>query len=138
MIEELTPRQVWEALMSNPEATLCDVRHHRPNGALSACRILARPASSRCWCSGRFFPNMQPNPKFMAALAQANVHPGNHVYFLCRSGGRSMASAQAAKAPPATSMSIISRMGLKGRWMLGGIAAASPAGNMKGLPWKQG
>jgi rhodanese-related sulfurtransferase len=97
MIEDLTPRQVWEALMSNPDAALCDVR---TNAEWSFVGVpdLSQTGKQPVLIQWQVFPTMQPNPKFIEALGQANVGPDHHVYFLCRSGARSMAAAQAAKA----------------------------------------
>jgi rhodanese-related sulfurtransferase len=41
---------------------------------------------------------MQVNGAFVEHLQQAGLTPENHIYFLCRSGARSMAAAQAAQA----------------------------------------
>ena len=41
---------------------------------------------------------MQVNAAFVDQLKQAGFTPDQHVYFLCRSGVRSLAAAQAAQA----------------------------------------
>jgi rhodanese-related sulfurtransferase len=136
MIEELSPRQVWEALMSNPDATLCDVR---TNAEWSFVGVpdLSQTGKQPVLIPWQVFPTMQSNPKFIEALTQANVHPGNHVYFLCRSGGRSMAAAQAAHAAGFKHVYNI-KDGFEGpldaRAHRGGIAGWKH----EGLPWKQG
>ena len=136
MIEELSPRQVWEALMSNPEASLCDVR---TNAEWSFVGVpdLSQTGHQPVLIQWQVFPSMQSNPKFMEALAQGNVHPDNHVYFLCRSGGRSMAAAQAAHAAGYKHVYNI-KDGFEGpldaRGHRGGIAGWKH----EGLPWKQG
>ena len=76
MIEDVSPRHVWEALISNPDAVLCDVRTNAE------------------W---NMFPSMQPNPRFIEELKAAHVGHESHIYFICRSGARSMAAAMAAK-----------------------------------------
>jgi len=136
MIEELSPRQVWEALMSDPEAALCDVR---TNAEWSFVGVpdLSQTGKQPVLIPWQIFPSMQSNPKFLEALAQANVRPGNHVYFLCRSGGRSMAAAQAAHAAGYKHVYNI-KGGFEGpvdaRSHRGGIAGWKH----EGLPWKQG
>ena len=136
MIEELTPRQVWEALMSDPEACLCDVR---TNAEWSFVGVpdLSQTGKQPLLIQWQVFPSMQPNPKFLDALANANAHPSNHVYFLCRSGGRSMAAAQAAHAAGYKHVYNV-KDGFEGpldaRGHRGGIAGWK----YEGLPWKQG
>jgi rhodanese-related sulfurtransferase len=80
---------------------------------------------------------MQPNPKFLEALAQANLGPDNHIYFLCRSGARSHAAAQAAKAAGYKHVYNV-KDGFEGppdaRYHRGAIAGWK----QEGLPWKQG
>ena len=95
MIEDLTPRQVWEALMSNPAAALCDVR---TNAEWSFVGIpdLTQTGKQPVLVQWQIFPTMQPNPKFVEALGHGNLQHSDHLYFICRSGSRSMAAAQAA------------------------------------------
>ncbi|OYY02843.1 MAG: sulfurtransferase [Acidocella sp. 35-58-6] len=136
MIEDLTPRQVWEALMSNPDAALCDVR---TNAEWSFVGVpdLSQTGKQPVLIQWQVYPTMQPNPKFMEALGQANLGHDHHIYFLCRSGARSMAAAQAAKAAGYKHVYNI-KDGFEGppdarnhRGMVGGW-------KHEGLPWKQG
>ena len=136
MIEDLTPRQVWEALMSNPDAALCDVR---TNAEWSFVGVpdLSQTGKQPVLIQWQVFPTMQPNPKFLEALGQANVGPDHHVYFLCRSGARSMAAAQAAKAAGYKHVYNI-KDGFEGP-----ADARNHRGNIagwkqEGLPWRQG
>jgi rhodanese-related sulfurtransferase len=80
---------------------------------------------------------MQPNQKFLEALAQANLHHTDPIYFICRSGTRSMAAAQAAKAAGYKHVFNI-KDGFEGppdaRGHRGGVAGWKA----DGLPWKQG
>jgi rhodanese-related sulfurtransferase len=97
MIEDVPPRQVWEALMSNPDAALCDVR---TNAEWSFVGVpdLSQTGKQPVLIQWQVFPTMQPNPKFIEALGQAKLSHDDHIYFICRSGSRSMAAAQAARA----------------------------------------
>jgi rhodanese-related sulfurtransferase len=91
MIEDLTPRQVWEALMSNPDAALCDVR---TNAEWSFVGVpdLSQTGKQPVLIQWQVFPTMQPNPKFLEAMQAANLQTTDHIYFLCRSGARSHAA----------------------------------------------
>jgi rhodanese-related sulfurtransferase len=136
MIEELTPRQVWEELMSNPDSALCDVRT-TAEWSFVGVPDLSQTGKQPALIQWQVFPTMQSNPKFLEALAQANVKPTDHVYFLCRSGARSMAAAQAAHAAGYKHVYNI-KDGFEGppdaRGHRGGIAGWKH----EGLPWKQG
>jgi rhodanese-related sulfurtransferase len=136
MIEDVAPRQVWEALMSNPDAALCDVR---TNAEWSFVGIpeLSQTGKQPILIQWQVFPTMQPNPKFLEALAQANLQHTDPIYFICRSGTRSMAAAQAAKAAGYKHVFNI-KDGFEGppdaRGHRGGVAGWKA----DGLPWKQG
>lgn len=136
MIEELSPRQVWEALMSNPDAALCDVRTSA-EWSFVGVPDLSQTGKQPVLIQWQVFPSMQPNPKFIEAMTQANLNPGCHVYFLCRSGGRSMSAAQAAHAAGFKHVYNV-KDGFEGpldaRAHRGGIAGWKH----EGLPWKQG
>jgi rhodanese-related sulfurtransferase len=136
MIEELTPRQVWEALMSNPEAVLCDVRT-TAEWSFVGVPDLSQTGKQPLLIQWQVFPSMQANPKFIESLAQAHVSPESHVYFLCRTGGRSMAAAKAAHEAGYKHVYNI-KDGFEGpldaRGHRGGIAGWK----QEGLPWKQG
>ncbi|MHB1305368.1 MAG: rhodanese-like domain-containing protein [Acidiphilium sp.] len=96
MVEDVAPKQVWEELMSNPDAMLCDVR------TVAEWSFVGMPDLSQTgkrvvpieWQS---YPTMQPNGEFVDQLKQAGVRPDQHVYFICRTGGRSLAAARAAR-----------------------------------------
>jgi rhodanese-related sulfurtransferase len=44
------------------------------------------------------YPMMQRNAQFEQHLQQAGFTPDHHIYFICRSGVRSLAAAEAARA----------------------------------------
>ena len=136
MIEDVAPRQVWEALMSNPAAVLCDVRTNA-EWQFVGLPDLTQTGKQPVLIQWQTYPTMQQNPNFMEALQAAHVQPGDHVYFICRSGGRSMAAAQLAKAAGYKHVYNV-RDGFEGppdarghRGMVGGWKA-------DGLPWRQG
>jgi rhodanese-related sulfurtransferase len=136
MIEDLAPRQVWEALMSNPDAALCDVR---TNAEWSFVGIpdLSQTGKQPVLIQWQVFPTMQPNPKFMDALANANLQHSDHIYFICRSGARSMASAQAAKAAGYKHVYNV-KDGFEGPPDARSHRGFVAGWKAEGLPWKQG
>ena len=94
---DLTPQQAWDLLTSDQSAVLVDVRtdaEWRYVGIPDSARIDGRAALVE-WVS---YPSGRPNPQFLKQLAEAGVGAGRPVVFLCRSGVRSIAAAQAATA----------------------------------------
>jgi rhodanese-related sulfurtransferase len=136
MIEDVAPRQVWEALMSNPDAALCDVRTTAEWNFVGLPE-LSQTGKQPLLIQWQVFPSMQPNPKFLEALSQANVQHSDPIYFLCRSGARSVAAAQAAKAAGYKHVFNI-KDGFEGPPDARGHRGAVAGWKNEGLPWKQG
>jgi rhodanese-related sulfurtransferase len=96
MVDNVSPQATWEALNSDPDARLVDVRTEAewrtvgiPDLAAAGKEIVLLP-----W---QFGPG-QLNPDFVAGLAEAGLAPAQPLYFICRSGARSAAAATAARA----------------------------------------
>jgi rhodanese-related sulfurtransferase len=136
MIEDVTPRQVWEALMSNPAATLCDVRTSA-EWSFVGLPDLTQTGKQPVLIQWQMFPTMQPNPKFIEALAQANLEPSDHLYFLCRSGTRSIVAAKAARAAGYKHVYNV-KDGFEGPQDARGHRGTVAGWKCEGLPWKQG
>ncbi len=97
MVQNVPPRKVWEALRSDPQAQLVDVRTE-PEWAFVGLPDLAAAAKQAVLIPWQVYPTMAPNDAFVDHLRQAGFTPDHHIYFLCRSGQRSLAAAQAAQA----------------------------------------
>jgi rhodanese-related sulfurtransferase len=95
-IQNVPPRQVWEALRSDPQAQLVDVRTE-PEWTFVGVPDLASVAKQAVLIPWQVYPTMQHNDAFVDHLRQAGFTPDHHIYFLCRSGQRSLAAAQAAQ-----------------------------------------
>jgi rhodanese-related sulfurtransferase len=97
MVENVAPRKTWEALQSDPQAQLVDVRTDAEWNFVGVPDLspVGKQAVLIPW---QVYPAMQVNGAFAEHLQKAGITPDNHVYFLCRSGARSMAAAQAAQA----------------------------------------
>lgn len=136
MIEDVAPRQVWEALMSNPDALLCDVR---TNAEWSFVGVpeLSQAGKQTLLIQWQLFPSMQPNPNFLAGLSAAHAGHEAHIYFICRSGARSMAAAQAAKAAGFKHVYNV-KDGFEGPLDPRGHRGLVAGWKADGLPWKQG
>ena len=117
MIEDVEADKVWEALIANPAAQLCDVRTDAEWNfvGLPDLQAIGREPVLIPW---QTYPSMQ------------------RIYFICRSGARSLAAAQAAAAAGFKSVYNVAE-GFEGppdpdghRGNLSGWKAA-------GLPWRQ-
>ncbi len=97
MVQNVAPKQVWEALTSNPKARLVDVRTDI-EWAQIGLPDLTEAGKQPALVSWQVAPTMQVNGNFLAEMRAAGVTEDDHIYFLCRSGARSTAAAQAAQA----------------------------------------
>jgi rhodanese-related sulfurtransferase len=97
MVENVPPGKTWAALQSNPNAQLVDVRTDAEWNFVGVPDLatLGKQAVLLAW---QVYPSMQRNTAFEAQLEQAGFTPEHHIYFLCRSGVRSLAAAEAAQA----------------------------------------
>ena len=97
MVENVPPRKTWEALQSDPQAQLVDVRTDAEWNFVGV-PDLAAAGKQAALIPWQVYPAMQVNGAFVEDLKKAGLTPEDHVYFICRTGGRSMAAAQAAEA----------------------------------------
>jgi len=84
----------------------------------------------------QLFPSMQVNADFTDQLRAAGLTPEHRLYFLCRSGGRSLAAAQAAQRagfPHAYNIAD----GFEGPVDGEGHRGAVAGWKADGLPWRQ-
>ena len=135
MVENISPQQVWAALREDPQAQLVDVRTDA-EWAYVGLADLSAAAKQPVLIPWQIFPQMEVNAGFVEQLKQAGFTPEHHIYFLCRSGVRSLAAAQAARAAGFGHVFNVAD-GVEGnaegegpRGKLGGWKAS-------GLPWRQ-
>ena len=96
MIENVSPAKAWEALRSNPQAQLVDVRTD-PEWAFVGLPDLAEAGKQAVLIPWQVYPAMAVNTDFVAQARSAGFTPEQHIFFLCRSGVRSVAAAQAMR-----------------------------------------
>jgi rhodanese-related sulfurtransferase len=97
MVENISPRQTWDALSSDTRARLVDVRTV-PEWDNIGIPDLAAVGKEPALVSWQTAPAMQVNQHFIEEMKQAGITEQDHIYFLCRSGARSLAAANAAQA----------------------------------------
>ncbi|MBV8093363.1 MAG: rhodanese-like domain-containing protein [Acetobacteraceae bacterium] len=97
MVENVPPRQVWEALTSDPQAQLVDVRTDAEWNYVGL-PDLSGAGKRPVLIPWQIYPTMQVNRSFIEQMQQAGLSPEHRIYFLCRSGVRSAAAAAMAKS----------------------------------------
>ena len=135
MVEDIPPRKAWEALRSRPQAQLVDVRTE-PEWVFVGLPDLAEAGKQAVLIPWQTYPTMARNDQFVDHLCQAGFTPEHHIYFLCRSGQRSHAAAQAAQAagfPHAYNIAD----GFEGAVDAHGHRGVAAGWKADGLPWRQ-
>ncbi len=95
---DLTPRQAWELLVKEPQAQLVDVRT-QPEWSFVGVPELATVGRKAILQSWQVYPQMTVDPDFAGKVkARLGGDTAAPVLFLCRSGARSRAAAQAMTA----------------------------------------
>lgn len=139
-IEDLSVQDVWDRLKADPAAVLVDVRT-RAEWTFVGLPDLSSLGKRVATVEWQTFPENSVDPAFTqrlkAALAGTGVDAGTHLYFICRSGGRSRMAAEAMAA-----------QGYKGCFNVadgfeGPLDAERHRGRIggwkaRGLPWTQG
>lgn len=127
---DLTPAQAAELLAGDPDAVLVDVRT-RAEWTYVGMPVGPRPVVAVEWLT---YPTGAANPAFLAELTAAGVPRDATVVFLCRSGVRSVAAADAAAAAGYTRAYNVLE-GFEGP--LDGEGHRTGGWRGTGLPWRQ-
>ncbi|OHU71961.1 sulfurtransferase [Mycobacteroides chelonae] len=131
---DITPKAAWALLKENPEAVLVDVRTSAEWKWVGVPDLaeLGRDVVYVEWVRS----NGERNEQFLDELAAAGVTPGERpVVFLCRSGNRSIGSAElATEAGIAPSYNVLDGFegNLDENGHRGGVGWRAI-----GLPWRQ-
>jgi len=97
-IGQTSPSDAWAALSGGRKTLLVDVRTV-PEWAFVGVPDLSSLGREAVVSEWLRYPDMTPNPRFLAALDAAVRDSGAEtVFFLCRSGARSQSAALAARA----------------------------------------
>ncbi|MDR3538064.1 MAG: rhodanese-like domain-containing protein [Acetobacteraceae bacterium] len=135
MVENVPPVKTWEALKADPQAQLVDVRTDVEWNFVGVPDLaaLAKQAVLIPW---QVYPTMQRNAGFEDQLKKVGFTPEHHIYFLCRSGVRSLAAAEAAQAAGFPNVYNIAD-GFEGPVDAEGHRGAVAGWKAEGLPWRQ-
>jgi rhodanese-related sulfurtransferase len=97
MVENVAPTQTWEALQADEHAQLVDVRTDVEWNFVGLPELSAA-GKQPILIPWQVYPTMQRNAGFEDNLRNAGLTAEHKIYFICRSGARSMAAAEAARA----------------------------------------
>jgi len=135
MVEQVSARQAWEALAADPAAELVDCRTDAEWQYVGIPDL--RPAGKQVvLISWQYFPSGNVNAAFVQELRDAGLDARHAIYFLCRSGVRSMAAALAARAEGFGQVFNIAD-GFEGPHDPQGHRGAVAGWKAAGLPWRQ-
>lgn len=135
MVENVTPTQAWEALAGDPDAHLVDVRTDAEWNFVGL-PDLSAAGKQPVLLPWQLYPAMQVNGGFVEQMRQAGVAPEHRVYFLCRSGARSMAAANAARAAGYAQVFNVAG-GFEGNPDADGHRGTVDGWKAERLPWRQ-
>lgn len=135
MVDNIPPTTTWNALREEPAARLVDVRTDA-EWAYVGLPELTEAAKQSALIPWQIFPAMTVNPDFLAQLTQAGLTPAHHIYFICRSGIRSLAAAQAAQAAGFPHVYNVAD-GFEGPPDAAGHRGQIAGWKADGLPWRQ-
>jgi rhodanese-related sulfurtransferase len=131
---ELSPKQAWERLVRSSSTRLVDVRtdaewkYVGEPDVTSAGQDLVK-------VSWHLSPDMRLNSDFLDQLRGA-VRPDDTLLFLCRSGGRSLAAAKAAKGAGMNESYSVAA-GFEGDLDENGHRGNKAGWKCQELPWRQ-
>lgn len=135
MIENVAPTQTWEAMRTNDKARLVDVRTDAEWNFVGV-PDLGAAGKQTVLIPWQEYPTMQRNGSFEDDLKQAGLTPDDHIYFICRSGARSMAAAEAARAAGFAHVFNVAD-GFEGPPDVQGHRGGTAGWKAEGLPWRQ-
>jgi rhodanese-related sulfurtransferase len=135
MVENVTPTAAWEAIRSDPNAHLVDVRCDA-EWVFVGVPDLMEAGKQPFLVPWQMFPAMQVNNGFVGAMQHAGVTPEHTLYFMCRSGQRSAAAATAMQAAGFEKVFNV-QDGFEGPPDSNGHRGTLAGWKKEGLPWRQ-
>ncbi|MBN35272.1 MAG: sulfurtransferase [Rhodospirillaceae bacterium] len=133
---DILPNDAFNALRNEPDAVLVDVRTE-PEWQFVGFPDLSLIGKRAVLAQWQTFPGGQPNADFAADCEAAGLKRGRPVYFLCRSGVRSMHAAAAMTALGFGPCYNIAQ-GFEGDKDTEGHRGRTGGWKVAGLPWQQG
>jgi rhodanese-related sulfurtransferase len=135
MVENVPPRKVWEALQKDPKAQLVDVRTDAEWNFVGL-PDLSSAGKQVVPIQWQVYPTMARNDGFADQLREAGFTAEHRIYFICRSGQRSFAAAQAAQEAGFLLAYNVAE-GFEGGVDAAGHRGVATGWKAEGLPWRQ-
>lgn len=129
------PEEAWKILQEQSPAVLVDVRTP-PEWAFVGEPDLSSLHKKQVRLPWRVFPSMDVNPNFIQSFAQEHIAKETSVFFLCKSGGRSLDAAIAATEAGWQCCYNIA-CGFEGDTDMQGHRGTVNGWKAAGLPWRQ-
>jgi rhodanese-related sulfurtransferase len=134
-VPDVSPEDAWEALRRDADAELIDVRTE-PELMFVGFPDLSGAGKALHVAQWQIFPAMGVNAHFIEDLQARGLGPEKKLYFLCRSGARSLAAAKLAReAGYAETFNVAD--GFEGPLDAEGHRGRQAGWKASGLPWKQ-
>ena len=134
-VPDISPADTWKALENDPEAILVDCRTDAEWNFVGL-PDLGPVGKEPLLIPWQVYPSMQMNGHFAESLRKAGATPLNKIYFICRSGARSLAAAQAAQVAGFPNVFNVAT-GFEGPLDGEGHRGTVAGWKADGLPWKQ-
>lgn len=134
-VPDIGPKAAWQALSEDAESALVDVRTDAEWNFVGL-PDLSAVGKQPLLIPWQIYPSMQVNGHFADQLRKAGLTPLHNIYFICRSGARSLAAGQAAQAagfPHAFNVADGFEGPVDGEGHRGNVAGWKA----EGLPWRQ-
>lgn len=132
---DLSPIDAYAALSADPDAVLIDVRT-RPELAYVGYPDLSELGRQIIPIEWQMFPTGKQNPHFIEDLEARGIGKGQTLYFICRSGVRSLHAAVAATEAGYTTAYNVAD-GFEGPVGEDGHRSTVAGWKVDGLPWRQ-
>lgn len=140
-VEQVTPDEAHAAIAADPSAPLVDVRT-RAEWSFVGLADLGGAGGTVWPVEWRMLPGMAVNERFLDELsARTGAAPPRQMFFICRSGARSLEAARAAAAffaargTPVRCVNVAE--GFEGDLDAEGHRGRTNGWKARGLPWRQ-
>lgn len=132
----ISAAQAWENLLTDPRAVLVDVRTEA-EWVFVGVPDLSSLGKDALFISWKFYPGFARNENFTAQLQNTVGDKSTPLYFMCRSGGRSLDAANAMASLGYVACYNIED-GFEGNPDANGQRGKQTGWKFSALPWKQG
>lgn len=135
-VSEITSSETFEALNSDPSARLIDVRTQAEWAYVGLPDLTSTPGGEPVLIEWQSFPTMAVSEDFGQALESACPDRSAALYFICRSGARSLAAARLMSAMGYERCFNVTD-GFEGPSDANGHRGTVAGWKVAGLPWRQ-